>query len=74
MRFWKCDFCEKKASEIAIFAKKCDFENVNFAKNTILKMWISWITWFKTCELWLKCEFLPQCATLSWIFDFLKIF
>ena len=40
MRLCKCEFCEK-----------CDFENVNFVKNVILKMWI-----LSKMELW-KCEF-----------------
>ena len=29
IRFWKCEFCEK-----------WDFENVNFVKNVIVKLWI----------------------------------
>ena len=54
MKFWKCYFCEK-----------CDFENVNFANNAILKQCISWIIWFLICEFLDKMWILPQCEMLS---------
>ena len=37
----KCDLCEKCNFGNAIFVNECDFENLNFAKYTILKMGIS---------------------------------
>ena len=40
MRFWKCEYYEK-----------WNFENVNFVKYEILKLWILW-----KMRLW-KCEF-----------------
>ena len=40
MRFSNCEFCQK-----------CDFQNVNFVKNVIFKMWI-----LTKMRLW-KCEF-----------------
>ena len=43
MRFWKCEFYEK-----------WDFENLNFVKNEILKMWILRKVRFS------KCEFLDE--------------
>ena len=42
--FEKCEFCEK-----------WDFEDVNFVKNVILKLWIFWINWGfcpSVCEKW----------------------
>jgi len=46
MRLWKCEFCEKWA-----------FENVNFVKNEILKMWILWKIRFWKCEFGEKWDF-----------------
>ena len=34
----KCDFCEESDFENEIFVKNCYINNVNFAKNAILKM------------------------------------
>ena len=42
----KCELCEK-----------WDFENVNFVKNEILKMWILWKIRFWKCEFWEKWDF-----------------
>ena len=64
MRFGKCEFCEK-----------WDFENVNFVKNEISKMWISWKIRFSKCEFrekwgfqnvnfWKNWGFLPQCVNI----------
>ena len=46
MVFEKCEFCEK-----------WDFENVNFVKNEILKMWILGKLWFWNCEFCEKWDF-----------------
>ena len=55
LRFWKWDFLEKYG-----------FENVNFANNAILKLWISWEMWFfDHVNFWMKCVFLPQCVLES---------
>ena len=36
--------------------------------NSILKMWISWIMWFWTCDFWKIVDFLPfdMSPTKSW--------
>ena len=47
--FQKCEFCEK-----------WDFENVNFVKIKILKLWILWKLRFSKCDFWTKCGFSPQ--------------
>ena len=39
MRFWKCDFSEKKRDfKNAIFVEKCVYENVIFVEKNMLKI------------------------------------
>ena len=45
-KLWKCELCEK-----------WDFENVNFVKNDILKMWILWKMRLWNCEFCEKIDF-----------------
>jgi len=47
----KCEFCEKLKCWDCKFREKWDIENVNFAKNETLKMWI-----LSKMRLW-NCEF-----------------
>ena len=46
LMFQKCEFCEK-----------WDFENVNFDKNVILKLWIKWKMRLGNCEFYEKSDF-----------------
>ena len=57
MWFWNCEFCEK-----------WDFENGNFVKNEILKMWTLLKMRFWNCEFCEKWDF--QNVNFGWIEDF----